>query len=230
MPSQDEGKGRQREGTMWVLHDKNQMSSWPVLWEVMEKNTLFPAGVPKTCSLGTSPCVTHWLSGLSWQCQGNFSHVIARCQITPCSSSRSLDEDYLSFRPSSAAPSVRRGAPPFILDKGLNSAHFMSGLPSLTAHEMHCFVILNSLLSEVIKSKNKNLCCSLLCESAPATAAHRYLWHLMNRQQKSEETRWHFAPQYQNYDSVLALYYTIKPVNISVLQGYVAASVGPRMA
>lgn len=141
----------------------------------MEKNTLFLSGVPRTCSLGTSPCVTHWPPGLSWQHQGNFYHVIAHCQITPCSSSRSLNNDYLSFRPSSAASSGRRGDPAFIVDKGLNSAPFMPGLPSITAHERHCFVILNSLFSELIESINRNLCCSLLCESALATTAHRDL-------------------------------------------------------
>lgn len=43
-----------------------------------------------------------------------------------------------SFRPSSAAPSCRRGDPPFILNSFLL---FTPVLSSLTAHEMHCLVV-----------------------------------------------------------------------------------------
>lgn len=134
----------------------------------MEKNILFPSGVPKNCSIGTSPCATHWPPGLSWQCQGNFSHVISHCQLTPCSSLRSPKHPISHLDSAQLPPPAEEKTLHLFRIRSLNSTPFIIHC-MWNAVFCHCYLV-SSLR---VKTKLKPL---LGCVNpAPYPAALRHL-------------------------------------------------------
>lgn len=139
-----------------------------------KKNTLFPAGVPKNCSIGTSPCATHWPPGLSWQCQGNFSHVTSHCQLTPCPSPRSPGWT-TSHLDSSQLPSpAEERTPPHLFILGVSTLLLLyPDFPHYPWNALFCHCYLENSLRVKTKTQAPPLLCGSrtqpCCTQEPVT-------------------------------------------------------------